>query len=223
MNYEPITKKIEYWVNYTGTGDEYRKTHDLDCILSGGNLYADNIISLWLPLRYSLNFFDYTDWKNWKCFEKRTGVRLKHCQVFLQDLERNIAKYLPSCHNITKKLMELFEIGQTKANIMILPDREWNKMRGCRPYFDYLPHFLYSLLDTTDEELISNVKKWVTKEKLSPFFEDEIIDLDHIKDLAGTGAVYKHRPENLNLSLLLSNYVSILKKRERMLDNHDLK
>ena len=30
MNYEPIITKINYWKNYDGTGDAYRKTHDLE-------------------------------------------------------------------------------------------------------------------------------------------------------------------------------------------------
>ena len=59
MKYESIIKKINYWKSYDGTGDEYRKTHDLDCIQTKGNLAADTIFSLWLPLRYTLNYFEH--------------------------------------------------------------------------------------------------------------------------------------------------------------------
>lgn len=215
MNYKSIITKIEYWINYKGSGDEYRKTHDLDCILTGGNLYADTIISLWLPLRYTLNHFDCIEWRAWKKYELDNDIRLKDCQEFLLDLATNIKIYLPYSQ-ITKKLIELFEIGQTRANIMILPYRRWNNLRGCKPYFDYVPHFLYSLLDTSDEEFLLTVRKWVEREKLLPFFENEIVGLSQIKDLAGTGAVYNHRPVDINLSLLLTNYLEILRKREQM-------
>jgi hypothetical protein len=218
MNYKSIIKKIEYWENYKGTGDEYRKTHDLDCILTGGNLYADTIISLWLPLRYTLNYYDCEKWQNWKKYEMNQKIRLKDCQEFLQDLRTNIKTYLPE-GLVTEKLIELFKIGQTKANIMILPYRKWNTKRGWKPYFDYLPHFLFDLFNTPDEEFLLTIKKWVIREKLESFFDDKVIDMAHIKDLAGTGAVHSHRPIDINISFLLSNYLEILRERAQVLDN----
>ena len=53
MDYTPIIEKIRYWRDDDGVGDEFRRTHDLDCILTGGNLFADLIFSPWLPLRYT--------------------------------------------------------------------------------------------------------------------------------------------------------------------------
>ena len=53
---ETIKTHIQYWIDYKGDGDEYRRTHDLDCILTDGNLFADTLFSLWLPLRYVLNY-----------------------------------------------------------------------------------------------------------------------------------------------------------------------
>lgn len=64
--YKPITQKIQSWIDYNRNKpkgnyaahkqehDEYRKNNDLDCILTDGNLYADTIFSLWLPLRFVL-------------------------------------------------------------------------------------------------------------------------------------------------------------------------
>ena len=37
MDYENIVAQLKYWKNYTGRGDEYRKTNDLDCIHTGGD------------------------------------------------------------------------------------------------------------------------------------------------------------------------------------------
>ena len=71
MDYEPIINQLSYWINYKGSGDEYRKNNDRDCILTEGNLYADTIFSLWLPLRYTLNYFDCDKWIKWKRIRRR--------------------------------------------------------------------------------------------------------------------------------------------------------
>ena len=41
---ETIRTHIQYWIDYKGTSDEYRRAHDLDCILTDGNLNADTLI-----------------------------------------------------------------------------------------------------------------------------------------------------------------------------------
>lgn len=219
MNYQPILDKLSYWKSYDGNGDEYRKTHDLDCILAGGDLNADTIISLWLPLRYTLNYFERPEWTCWKDFEakylKTNGLTLKNHNEFLEDLGRNIQMFLPE-HELTYKLIRLFELGQKRCNVMLLLDRSWNSMRGGYPYWDYLPHFLcYYLLDGKDpvysrDEIIS----WIKSEHLEMFFEKGIIEKEYIIDLAGTGCVCSHSPQKIVLPILLQNYISMLEKRE---------
>lgn len=66
VSLKPIENKIQNWITYEENKPRipyeqnyevhhrYRSTHDLDCVLLGGDLRADNIISLWLPLRYCL-------------------------------------------------------------------------------------------------------------------------------------------------------------------------
>ena len=217
MNYEPILNKLSYWRNYCGTGDEYRKTHDLDCILTDGNLLADTIFSLWLPLRYTLNFFDSPQWIKWKEFEadvlKKERTSLKNHEPFLKDLESNIECFLPN-HEITRQLIYLFYLGQKRCNIMILPYRSWNTKRGLFPYYDYLPHFLYDILNTDDTTAIV---EWIRREELTMFFIDKIIDKEHIIDLDGTGNVCRHFPKQIILPTLLENYLHILEQREKLL------
>lgn len=217
MNYKPIIRKLNYWKNYVGSGDEYRKEHDLDCILTGGNLYADTIFSLWLPLRYVLNYFNCTKWVEWKEFEydvlSKQKMTLKNHNNFIDDLSANIEEFLPE-HEITTRLLELFELGQKRCNVMLLPCRQWNTIRGCRPYFDYLPHFLYDLLDTNDLKLKEEIVNWIKVENLSVFFKGGIIEKESILDLAGTGSVYSHSPSRISLLFLIQNYISILKERE---------
>lgn len=213
MNYQPILDKLSYWKSYDGNGDEYRKTHDLDCILTGGNLYADTIISLWLPLRYTLNYFESPKWTYWKDFEAKNRLTLKNHNEFLEDLGRNIQIFLPE-HELTYKLIKLFELGQKRCNVMLLLNKRWNSMRGRGPYYDYLPHFLYDLLDAKDPLYKNRIISWIEREHLEMFFEKGIIDKEHIIDLAGTGCVYSHSPRKMVLSVLLHNYISVLEERE---------
>lgn len=216
--YAPIIQKIKYWQDYTGTGDEYRREHDLDCILTGGNLNADTIFSLWLPLRYTLNAYKCEQWEEWKAYEakklKAQKRGLKDCSAFLKDLTENIHIFLPPKH-LTKLLSELFQLGQQRCNVMILPEgcRCWNKQRGCNPYWDYLPHFLYDLMNTDDSISLSKLQSWLKQEHLEMFFEGSLTK-DHLKDLAGTGSVCRHAPKTINLEQLLLNYIDILKKRK---------
>lgn len=222
---EPIIKKIEYWRDYDGIGDEYRKTHDMDCALTGGNLYADTIFSLWLPLRYALSFFEkerfgkWQNWRQWKDYEyavlKPNKRGLKNCKEFLQDLIKNIDEYIDFESEIGVKLSRLFVIGCERCNVMILPYRYWNLKRGSYPYFDYLPAFLYDAFDREDNDFLRN---WIEKESLQSFFRDDVITKENVRDLAGTGSPTCHNPADIKLGILLDNYIGILEERKRLLE-----
>ena len=148
-----IEQHIQYWINYKGTGDEYRKTHDLDCILTNGNLNADTLISLWLPLRRILSFENTKKWNDYVQVEKNIlrpkKINLKKCDEFMCDLRDNVEEFIPD-QDLRNRTEELFELGRTRANVIILPYRKWNNMRAFHPYWDYMPHFLYDLLNTED-------------------------------------------------------------------------
>ena len=242
--YAPIIEKVKYWregncYDESITYDSYRQRHDWDCMVTEGDLNADTLFSLWLPLRYSLNFYDCDRWKEWKEKEyaNKTGV-LKSCPEFLNDLIENIETYLLPAGPITPLLSELFDLGQERANVMLLPDRSWNKKRGQAPYWDYMPHFLYDLLSKdsplflqkiTEQEITDWIMGWIKKEHLDMFFTDRemfftdrTIDIDkdhirkHIRDLAGTGDPLEHSPTRINLEVLLTNYIEILKERAKV-------
>lgn len=202
-NTAPIVAKLKYWRDYTGTGDEYRRTHDLDCILSGGDLRADTIISLWLPLRYTLNYFDTPIWQSWRNVEyaelRPRGIGLKDHADFLNDMIERISDFLPDSE-ITRKLSTLFELGQQRANIMLLPKRSWNSRRGRRPYWDYLPHFLFDLFTSSADQDV--LRHWLREESLDPFFAGETFTQGNILDLAGTGDPCSHHPRAIHLTYL---------------------
>lgn len=87
---ETIKTHIQYWIDYKGDGDEYRRTHDLDCILTDGNLFADTLFSLWLPLRYVLNYCGTAQWEKYRRMKD-----LKNNDAFLNDLKNNLQMFIP--------------------------------------------------------------------------------------------------------------------------------
>ena len=220
MNYENIQNKIQYWIKYDGRGDEYRKKNDRDCQLTNGNLFADTLFSLWLPLRYTLDYCNSTGWNDIKLEAGKS--KIKDNNDYLLEICNNIREFLPS-NNVTKKLEKLFEIGDTRANVIILPYRKWNNRRGGAPYFDYMPHFLFDLLNTEDECFLEVVRDWIDRQHLKMFFEvmgKSIKDIDfedilkeNIKDLVGTDKPTSHIVDKNNIELMLSNYISIIENR----------
>lgn len=220
--YTPILQKIKYWRDYTGTGDTYRQEHDRDCILTGGNLFSDTLFSLWLPLRYTLNYYGCELWNDWKEFEdeklRPQKLGLKDCPDFLNSLIENIDAYLPPTR-LTTLLSELFQLGQQRCNVMILPYRSWNSRRGCNPYWEYLPHFLYDLMNTDSAPFLQAISAWLKTEHLEMFFNNGNLDKNNLKDLAGTGAVWRHKPSEINLEHLLHSYIDILKERQAIIND----
>lgn len=215
---EPIIAKLIYWRDYNGTGDEYRRSHDSDCVLCGGDLNADTIFSLWLPLRYTLNHFNKPMWQYWRELEyaelRPKGIRLKDHAGFLDSIIENIDDFLPD-ERLTQKLSTLFDLGQQRCNVMLLPKREWNTLRGRHPYWDYFPHFLYDLFSHSLNDVALHA--WIKNQRLELFFSDKIVARENLLDLAGTGSVCRHNPRDIKVEYLIENYIEILHQRKELL------
>ena len=97
-NMDSFKEHIQYWIDYDGSSEGYRKKHDLDCILTDGNLCADTLISLWLPLRYVLDKENTNKWKEYLKGEDKEHP-LKQDKTFLKDLKTilRILFLLKSC------------------------------------------------------------------------------------------------------------------------------
>lgn len=220
--YRPIIEKIASWINYeenkpkteykndVENHDKYRAAHDLDCVLRGGDLKADTIFSLWIPLRFALVRVSGYD-----KIKEVTGMKLEKSVSFLKALIRddNLEKLLPITNETTRLLSELFYYGQKIENTMLLPERGLQS-RGSEPYYDYMPYFLYECFKGgkfywafgSDEK----VCEWIKEEKLECFFDGDACR-ENIIDLAGTGDIKKGVPDDINY--MLKSYISILQKR----------
>lgn len=220
MNNNAIRIKIEEWLDYIENSpkqnqDLYRQEHDLDCLLTGGNLFADTIFSLWLPLRFAL--VRLNGYEKLEVYGK-VGKNVP----FLKNLLKNhiLDELLPLSNPLVIHLNELFTLGRTRANVMILPLRQLNSKRGWMPYFDYMPHFLYECFEGGKFSYAFDYDnptfiQWVEREHLTPFF-NQTISKESIKDLANTGSLKKGVPQDLD-SLIL-NYIDILKQRHILLE-----
>lgn len=235
MSLKPIENKIQNWITYEENKPRipyeqnyevhhrYRSTHDLDCVLLGGDLRADNIISLWLPLRYCL-----VEINGYPTLNKYGNINKKI--EFIKALNNiDLEKLLPPDNPLVKCLIELFELGQTEANMMLLPEIGINGKRGREPYYDYTPYFLYECFEGgdfshhfTDD---SALKQWIIEECLQPFFSQVNgqyqIDKNHLLDLSGTNNIKDGVPAKGQKIKLIENYVSVLKKRKNLLEKRE--
>ena len=220
--YRPIIQKISSWIEYeenkpktkydedAENHDKFRSEHDLDCVLRNGNLHADTIFSLWLPLRFALVRLSGYD-----KIKEVTGLDLEQSVPFWKALIRNgnLKTLLPIKNETTRLLSELFYYGQKIENTMLLPER-WLQSRGGKPYYDYMPYFLYECFRGGDFHNAfgsdEKVCEWISEENLECFFEGTVCK-ENIIDLAGTGNVKKGIPDDLNY--MLRSYISILQKR----------
>lgn len=222
--YKPIMEQINDWHNYEVNcpkteyktdrkrHDEFRSKNDLDCILCGGDLKADIIFSLWRPLRFTL--VRLNGYKKLNSTFKTTDIeKLFVCKKIIEQPDM-MKTLLPNQNNTVLLLSELFKLGRTRANVMILKER-WQQKRGSEPYHDYMPYFLFECFEGGDfsQAFSSDIdfKKWIEREHLNCFF-DKKIDRNSIKDLSGSGDIKCGIPEDIDY--LLNNYIEILKDRK---------
>lgn len=227
-NYEPIMRKIRAWIDYDKHApksnyssnpqehDAYRSTHDLDCIIANGDLNADTIFSLWIPLRFVLvRINGYPKLRQYGNINDKIA--------FLEAIadETVLRQLLPDDNETVAKLIRLFDLGQQACNVMILKNRSMQS-RGAAPYYDYMPYFLsecfapgaFSKYFQGDSDLT----EWIRRQKLEMFFDGAIVR-SQIIDLAGTGQITNGVPDDMNL--LLDNYIGILEQRKARMHSID--
>lgn len=225
--YEPIREKVEEWLWYDENRpkcsyvanmeehDRFRSLHDRDCMLTGGDLKADTLFSLWTPLRHTI--VRLNDRETIRSVGDITGK-----YIFLRDFIKgsNIEKLLPESESIVHKLSDLFERGMGRENVFLLPDRQLNCARARKLYYDYVPVMLleafpggaFSAYWDSPEAYL----QWIDEEHMEMFF-DGSISREYVRDLSGSGDVHiSLAPEGVEpMEQMLDNYIAVLKERKK--------
>ncbi len=229
--YEPLLRRIDSWIWYQEhmpksdyksepqVHDAFRSAHDLDCVLLDGDLNADTIFSLWLPLRFTLkSIHGYA--------RLRSLGNINHKYLFLKALRQaygteRFKTLFPLDDERILALLTLFELGQTRANVMRLPDRRM-QARGMAPYYDYVPYFLYECFANgafsayfgSDDELVT----WIHQEALTMFFKQGEIKPSTLCDLSESGSIQCGIPLEHHILDYLQNYIACLQERSEKLN-----
>ncbi|MCM1235020.1 MAG: hypothetical protein NC489_33390 [Ruminococcus flavefaciens] len=232
--YGPIRKKVEEWIWYDDNQpksnyfvnreehDAFRSRYDRDCMLTGGELKADTLFSLWTPLKQTILRLNDKE-----TIQSVGDISRKY--VFLREFikDDNIEKLLPASESVVHHLSRLFELGMGRGNVFILPERQLNCARAQKPYYDYVPVFLMesfpggAFADYWDSP--EDYFQWIRREHLEMFFDGEIAP-EHIRDLSGAGDVrISLAPEGINaMDYMLCSYIHVLMKREKIFKELDI-
>lgn len=225
--YAPIINVVNYLEKNTKNlkiDDPKRMKQHQSCILTGTP--SDLLFPLWLTLRqamYRASTRSKTQWEDWWKYEKRIQISLKNSSKFLNYLKQKPENFFPPSSELTLLISQYCSRALTRANVILLPDDEnFKKLlyitRKSDPFFDYMPHVLDFLMSEESSLDLNKVRAWIKEEELRSFFDGGKISRELIrKDIAGTDSVYKHRPREINVPLLLENYIEILDEREQLL------
>ena len=159
---------------------------------------------------------NYCGCELWKAWLEKTpsNYKFKDSDEFMNDLLKDMELFLLECEE-TRLLVELFELGRRRENIIVLPYRRWNNIRGDMSYYDYIQYFLFDMLNTNDERFLAAMETWIKREHLEMLFLNESITKENLIDFLGSGKVTSHKPQKLEVKFLLKNYIAILKERRK--------
>lgn len=226
--YGPIRAKVEEWIWYDDhqpkgdyfanieEHDAFRSKYDRDCMLTGGELKADTLFSLWTPLKQTILRLNDKE-------TIRSVGNISSKYAFLREFIKgdNIEKLLPMNESAVQHLSILFGLGMGRGNVFILPERRLNSARARKPYCDYVPVFLLEAFPggafADYWESLEDYVQWIRREHLEMFFDGKISP-EHIRDLSGSGDVRNSfAPDGIQaMDRMLNNYIHVLMKREKI-------
>ena len=186
-----------YWMKASkGSGDEWRKKNDLDCLYFDGDLRADTLMSAWTPVKWVAD-----------CLNREYGLRFykkadkeKDSHYYLRLLAEDREAYLTPEHELVRLLDRFLELAEKRCNYILLPDRRMNPDRynayihGQKVrLFDEVPATLYHLfekdglgkyfLNESGEVNTEAVVLWIKREHLEMGFAKDEINQNHVLPL----------------------------------------
>lgn len=206
-----------YWLKcMEGSGEEWRKRNDLDCLYFEGDLRADTLMSAWTPVKWVIN-----------CLNKNYNIKFYKQPKCLKLLADDRDAYLPPKHELVKLLDAFLKLAEQRCNYILLPERKMNVERYTMilnekriKMYDEVPATLYYIFEKDalgrffkDAE---DVKAWVKREHLEMGFTDGFIDCDHVKPLIP--GLHPSKPkyftEETEIKAALLYMIDFLKKRK---------
>lgn len=192
---------------YHETYNQWRKEYDLDVIHLNGDLLADIIFSIWMPLKMCLqisNTYPYSEHGN--------NEKPYKSYPYIPNIIKNIDTYLP--YDDWEELYKFVSIALTKANVMKLPER---KMQNRVKFYDQMPKTLYECFEGGElNSCFKNiqVEEWIKKQNLTMFFENNI-SRENIKPLISRmkASEFEWLKNKADVIEMLKNYNEILEVR----------
>lgn len=169
-----------YWMKPAdGSGDEWRKANDLDCLYFAGDLRADTLMSAWTPIKWVADYLNReSEIKFYKCVKAPDDPN-----QYLKLLAEERDTYLPPKHELVQLLDRFLELAELRCNFILLPDRKMNLARY-RWFYDEGPATLYHIFNKEKLGMYFSdeyeAAAWVRREKLEMGFYDGKIDREHV-------------------------------------------
>lgn len=210
-----------YWLKAAeGSGDEWRKKNDMDCLYFNGDLWADTLMSPWTPVKWVANFLN-------KEYKIKFCKQPKYIKMLADDRDA----YLPPKHELVKLLDEFLELAEQRCNYILLPDRKMNTARYSSVIngkytwlYDEVPVTLYYIFEKEalgrffkDED---DVKAWIKREKLEMGFEAGMINQENVRPLFPGlhPGEPKYLTEEKEIKEALLYMIDFLRKRKEALE-----
>ena len=210
-----------YWLKATeGSGEEWRKKNDLDCLYFDGDLRADTLMSPWTPVKWVAN-----------CLNKEHNITFYKQPKYLKLLAEDRDAYLPPKHKLVKLLDEFLELAEQRCNYILLPDRKMNTERYTMTLsdkrmkmYDEVPATLYYIFEKDALgrffENEDAVKAWVKREHLEMGFKYGFIYQDNVNSLIPDlhPSEPKYFTEEAEIEAALSYMIMFLQRRKVALE-----
>ncbi|WP_102264464.1 DUF1413 domain-containing protein [Mesobacillus jeotgali] len=246
----PIVNYLQYFKqgiheSEISLNERWRKENDLDVIWLDGDLNADTIFSVWMPLKMSLQssktypykmkgnkYYPYKD----DAYQGKQGII-----HFLSDIISNIDKYLP--RNEWEELYQFAELASTISNVIRLPDKgRGMQKRGIieivdgkqiivDSFYDQIPRTLYECFEGGEfrnkyknREYFKNdkeLKDWILDQDLDILFSNGVISRETIKPLIPrlTASESEWLSDKKDILEMLKQFNKILIFRQEKLDS----
>lgn len=226
-----------YWMKaYGGSGDEWRRENDLDCLYFDGDLRADTLMSAWTPIKWVADLLNKEKGIRFRKYRKDSDDPFSDLRMLSDDSEQ----YMPMNHKLVKLLYEFLALAEQRCNFILLPNRKMN----CARYKDYIngegvwlydevPATLSHLFDKnslgryflgSDNKVdIMCVTAWIALEHLEMGFENNEIAPENVRSLISGLSPYEAKwlNDEHEIEQALEYMIDFLQKRKLILQSNE--